>query len=157
MIKTLFISSSSACFEWENEIPYYTEAEYTMYLDGEAVLTSNTNVFSLFGLSPDTEYKLTSTAGTETITFRTKKDSFTVSVRDFGAAGDGTTDDTQAIQSAINCLPRGAKLVFPTGTYLTAPVFSTKYPEKVFRFFKLPVEFDHSSVRRGGESEIGIV
>ena len=122
MIKTLFISSSSACFEWENEIPYYTEAEYTMYLDGEAVLTSNTNVFSLFGLSPDTEYKLTSSAGTETITFRTKKDSFTVSVRDFGAIGDGTTDDTQAIQSAINCLPRGAKLVFPAGTYLTAPI-----------------------------------
>jgi Pectate lyase superfamily protein len=38
----------------------------------------------------------------------------TVSVKDFGATGDGTTDDTTAVQAAINY---GGVLFFPAGTY----------------------------------------
>jgi len=41
----------------------------------------------------------------------------TVSVKDFGAVGDGVTDDTAAITLAIASNPKG--LVFPAGTYLT--------------------------------------
>ena len=123
MLKTLFISSSSACFEWKNELPYYAESQYTVYLNGEEALTSDTNVFSLFGLTPDTEYRLTtSVKNAGTLTFKTEKDTCVINVRDFGALGDGLNDDTIAIQSAINCLPRGAKLYFPAGQYLTAPL-----------------------------------
>lgn len=40
----------------------------------------------------------------------------TVSVKDFGAVGDGVTDDTAAIQAAIDS---GAKsILFPSGTYI---------------------------------------
>ena len=43
-----------------------------------------------------------------------------VSVKDFGAVGDGTTDDTTAIQSAINyCVTNGSELYFPKGSYRT--------------------------------------
>jgi hypothetical protein len=43
----------------------------------------------------------------------------TVSVKDFGAVGDGITDDAVAIQAAINS---GAETIyFPTGTYLFTP------------------------------------
>lgn len=122
MLKTLYVSSSTACFEWKNELPYYAEQEYTIYLDGKEVLTSNTNVFSLFSLKPNTTYKLTSSTGIGTITFTTAKDTRTVNVKDFGARGDGKTLDTLAIQTAINCLPKGAKLHFPAGDYLTAPI-----------------------------------
>jgi len=38
----------------------------------------------------------------------------TVSVKDFGAVGDGTTDDTTAIQNALNA---GKNLYFPPGEY----------------------------------------
>jgi hypothetical protein len=42
----------------------------------------------------------------------------TVSVKDFGAVGDGVTDDTAEIQAAIDYLkPIGGTLLFPAGTY----------------------------------------
>jgi hypothetical protein len=42
-----------------------------------------------------------------------------VSVKDFGAVGDGTTDDTAAIQSALNaCSVNGNLLYVPAGKYL---------------------------------------
>lgn len=42
-----------------------------------------------------------------------------ISVKDFGAVGDGTTDDTTAIQNAINSLSStGGSVYFPTGQYL---------------------------------------
>ena len=44
----------------------------------------------------------------------------TVSVKDFGAVGDGVTDDTAAIQAAIASLPaRGGIVTFPPGKFLT--------------------------------------
>jgi hypothetical protein len=45
----------------------------------------------------------------------------TVSVKDFGAVGDGTTNDTAAIQAAIDALsPLGGTLYFPKGTYIVS-------------------------------------
>jgi len=40
-----------------------------------------------------------------------------VSVKDFGAVGNGTTDDTTVIQAAINSLTSGGTLTFPPGNY----------------------------------------
>jgi hypothetical protein len=41
----------------------------------------------------------------------------TIDVRDFGARGDGVTDDSQAIQDAVAALRSNDKLHFPRGTY----------------------------------------
>lgn len=42
-----------------------------------------------------------------------------VNVRNFGAMGNGVTDDTAAFQAAINALPAsGGTVVVPTGTYM---------------------------------------
>ena len=122
MIKTLFTSQTSACFEWQNDLPYYKEKEYKIYLNGKEVLSSNTNIFSLFDLTPGTEYVITSDSLDGEHKFSTKEESCAVNVHDFGAIGDGVHDDTQAIQSAINCLPKNGRLYFPKGTYLTAPL-----------------------------------
>lgn len=121
MIKTLFTGSVSACFELENSSPYYSEAEYTVKLDGKPVFSVNTNVFSLFGLTPGREYTLEAGDG-ESVKFTTLTETCAVNVKDFGAAGDGVTDDTQSIQTAINCLPFGGRLYFPEGVYSTAPI-----------------------------------
>lgn len=42
-----------------------------------------------------------------------------VSVKDFGAVGDGVADDTTAIQAALNL---GGPIYFPSGTYLSSPL-----------------------------------
>lgn len=41
-----------------------------------------------------------------------------VNVKDFGAKGDNSTDDTTAINNAISGSPVGATIFFPAGTYL---------------------------------------
>lgn len=121
MIKLLFTSSTSAAFEWQNDSPYYTEKEYSIFLDGSPVYTGDTNVFSLFDLSPDTEYKLSTECG-ECLSFKTLGESAALSVLDFGAVGDGKADDTVAVQTAINCLPCGGRLYFPKGSYVISPI-----------------------------------
>ena len=40
------------------------------------------------------------------------------SVKDYGATGDGVTDDTQALQEAFDDTPSGVVLEFPPGVYL---------------------------------------
>ena len=124
MIRTLLVSPVSACFELQNDAPYYAPEEYTLWLDGEEKFRGNTNVFSLFSLLPGKTYRLKVRLGEaeEEISFTTKTVSAGVNVEDFGALGDGVTDDTAAIQTAIHCLPENGLLHFPAGTYLTAPL-----------------------------------
>lgn len=43
-----------------------------------------------------------------------------VNVKDFGAIGDGLTDDTVAIQAAVDSLTTGGTIVIPNGTYLVS-------------------------------------
>jgi hypothetical protein len=55
-----------------------------------------------------------------------------VSVKDFGAVGDGVADDTVAIQAAIDACADGNRLLFPAGEYLVTSslvVPSTSYLE----------------------------
>jgi hypothetical protein len=40
-----------------------------------------------------------------------------VSVKDFGAVGDGVTNDTAAIQAAIDAVPNGSQIFIPPGVY----------------------------------------
>ena len=54
--------------------------------------------------------------GASTRTFQSKSEDV-FSVKDFGATGDGSTNDTTAIQATINAARGLGKVVFPRGTY----------------------------------------
>ena len=124
MIQTRFVSPVSACFELENDAPYYAPEAYRVWLDGVEQPVGDANVFSLFSLLPGKTYRLKIQMGqaAEEIFFTTKRVSAGVNVKAFGAVGDGITDDTAAIQAAIHCLPENGLLHFPAGSYLTAPL-----------------------------------
>lgn len=118
---TLYISAVSACFELENTSAYYAEEAFDVFLNGKPALAGvKTNVFSLFELTPGTAY--TVAVGEKTVTFTTLQESACISVKDFGAAGDGGQDDTAAIQNAINCCPFGGRVTVPAGTYWVRPL-----------------------------------
>lgn len=56
-----------------------------------------------------------------------------VSVKDFGATGDGATDDTAAIQAAIDSLPvRGGGVYFPSGIYVVGSAVTINKPGVYF-------------------------
>ena len=57
---------------------------------------------------------------TDSDTPRTLADRFgdVVNVKDFGAVGDGVTDDTEAIQAALNAAKSSKKMCFGEGTFL---------------------------------------
>jgi Pectate lyase superfamily protein len=48
-------------------------------------------------------------------------DSDVLNVKDFGAKGDGVTDDTAAIQAALDAFPNGRRIIYlPDGIYLVS-------------------------------------
>jgi hypothetical protein len=49
-----------------------------------------------------------------------------VSIKNFGAAGDGVTDDTASIQAAINAQLNGGMVSFPAGVYKTTSALTLK-------------------------------
>lgn len=120
-MKILAISPRSVCVELEGDSPYFASKKFTVLLNGQSVGERDVNVFSLFGLTPDTAYSI-SAAG-QTASFRTEGEGALFDVKAFNARGDGTHDDTSAFAAAIACLPAGGTLYVPAGTYLLKPLF----------------------------------
>jgi len=118
----IFRSSVSACFELENDTVYFADKPFDIYLNGKVVSHSDKNVFSLFDLNSDTEYTVKTSLSDYTLTFKTKKESYALTVKQFGAAGDGVTDDTVALQTAIDLCPENGRIVFEEGVYITRPL-----------------------------------
>ncbi len=117
----LYKSSVSACFELENQSPYYADEAYDVTLDGAPALQGvRTNVFSLYDLTPGKSY--TVAVGEDILSFSCEQETACVSVQDFGAVGDGRTDDTDAIQCAVDVCPAGGRVTVPSGTYLVRPI-----------------------------------
>lgn len=120
-MKLLAVTQRSVTLELDNLNPYYSDREFTVYLNGVAQFKERRNVFSLFSLEPETTYVVS--AGEEQLEFTTGSESCFMNVKDFHASGDGIRDDTPAFRAAIACLPENGTLYVPEGTYRICPIF----------------------------------
>lgn len=120
-MKILALTSRSVCVETSSKTPYVAPEKFMVFLNGQAVAEEERNVFSLFGLKPDTEYELSACG--ESVKFKTDYETACFNVRDFNAYGDGKHDDTPSFAAAIACLPEGGTLYVPNGTYFLTPLF----------------------------------
>lgn len=79
----------------------------------------------------------------KTLQYLTDKVNQVYDVKDYGAVGDGTTDDTAAVQSALDSIPSGSVLSFTKGTYklnivnVTKPVKLIGHAKIIVRSFRI--------------------
>jgi hypothetical protein len=82
------------------ELLFYVKKKYTLYLIILCTLIAGLFLFYKYHLA---EAKI-------------------INVRDYGAKGDGITDDTSAVQTAFNKVTKSkTKVYFPSGTYMVNP------------------------------------
>lgn len=118
MINILCVTPRSVTFDINDGGKYRTLAPYVLRIGGREI-ADDRSVISVFGLAPSTVYEAVLATGDtlKTVIFKTKQETATVNVRDFGAHGDGVHDDTAFIQAAIMCCPKDARVLIPEGTY----------------------------------------
>lgn len=102
------------------------DAEYTVKVGNRTFTSKGTNTIEITGLKPGRGYSIKVRSGDRTVgsaKFRTSPDGGTVNVLDFGAAGDGHTLCTEAIQKAIDACPDYGEVIIPAGEYVTGALF----------------------------------
>jgi len=124
-IKILLATARSVTLEIEEGGRFHTTCPYEIYINGEKRGETDRVITNLFSLKPDTDYtvELKGSSGNGTVSFQTKKEFVTLNVKEFGAAGDGETDDTASIQAAILACPRDSRVLIPKGTYKIGALF----------------------------------
>ena len=122
----IYKTSTGFVVEIKDNGYFQSETEHEIYVDGKLAEKSNRNVATVFGLEPSTAYEVNVKCGndqTGSFTVTTNDEYVTLNVKDFGAKGDGKTDDTLFIQCAINACPKGGRVYIPAGTYKIYPLF----------------------------------
>lgn len=121
----IYVNARCAALEIKDGGIFETEQPYELYLDGEFYMTSSLVITMLYELVPEHTYKLSvrsETVETE-LSFTTSYEFVTLNVRDFGARGDGLSDDTPYIQAAVMAAPAHSRVLIPEGTYQIASLF----------------------------------
>lgn len=92
-------------------------------------LQSNGQLAAFANLAVDPNNALVTATGSTTARTLANRFADVVNVMDFGAVGDGATDDTVAIQAAINAMgSNGSVLFFPAGEYYLNTLQYSAYP-----------------------------
>lgn len=124
--KVSFVTARSFVLEMQDKEADYETRTYDIYINDEKKMTSSKTIESVYGLSPDTEYNVRvvrAAESSETIAVKTAYEYVTLNVKDFGARGDGISDDTMKLQAAIMTAPADSRVFIPSGTYRFTNLF----------------------------------
>lgn len=124
-INVLFMTARCVTIEIDDGSIYETTRQYEIYVNGVYYKTTNKVITGIYGLQPDTAYAIAAVCGQEKGLLQVKTDHefVTLNVRDFGARGDGTQDDTLYIQAAIMACPAQSRILIPEGIYKVTSLF----------------------------------
>lgn len=125
-VDVIFKTARSMVLEIKDRGRYTSDAEHKVYVNGVLAEQSDKIIISLYGLLPDTDYAVKVVLGKEaskTFTVHTEPEFVTLNVKEFGAKGDGVTDDTLFLQCAVNACPKHGRVLIPEGTYKVTTLF----------------------------------
>ena len=124
-VSSIFQTGRSVTVEILDGSIFETEKEYEIYVNDRLYGVTNRVITSIYGLKPDTEYRIRIQSGEECgcLEVRTDYEFVTLNVRDFGAKGDGSQNDTLYIQAAIMACPKDGRVLIPEGTYRITSLF----------------------------------
>lgn len=126
-LKLLLKTARSATLELADGGIYNTKETYQIFVNGALAKETNQVITSVFDLKPETSYDVVvkNAAGeaVASISFTTEYEFVTLNVKDFGAKGDGVSDDTKFIQAAILSCPKNSRVLIPAGTYKITSLF----------------------------------
>ena len=138
-MKLIYLSSVSATFELVNNDIYYSKEKYDVFLNGKLVLSQiNTNVFSLYDLTPNTEYVVK--INEKELSFKTREVSEIVSTKNID--NTGKNDVTKEIQLLIDNAKDNALIVIEKGTYFVKAI---KLKSNITLYFKKGSLFSYST------------
>lgn len=125
-IQLLAVTAHSAVIQVPDPGADYRTAAYELLADGETVLVSDKTVETVCGLEPDRAYSFRVRRDgvlSDPLEVRTRREFVTLNVRDFGARGDGVTDDTAFLQASILACPAESRVLVPEGVYKFTHLF----------------------------------
>ena len=124
-INILLVTSRSVSFQLETHENFFLDEKVILKYNAKKIeLTKVVN--TIYDLEPDTEYFLIFEKNEEKISeikVKTEIESFTLNVKRFGAKGDGVSNDTLALQTAIMSCPENGRVYIPKGKYLITSLF----------------------------------
>ena len=126
-VRVLEVSARYAVIEIGDGGSYHTMQPYTVWLNGVSYGNTDMVITTLFDLKPQSKYEIGFATAEGTLvgkaTFTTDNEFVTLNVRDFGAKGDGESDDTPFIQAAILSCPGDSRVLIPAGVYRITSLF----------------------------------
>ena len=115
-MKIVFVSCCSVTVELLNNDIYFSSNNFDVYLNNEKVISNwNKNVFSLYGLTPNTKYEIR--VNDEVIDFVTEEVSSVIDLYPF------KENDNENIQKIFDGAPSKSLIVFHEGTYNVSNLF----------------------------------
>jgi polygalacturonase len=133
-------TDSTITLIWDKPTEYASVTGYDIYQDGNEIGDSTRCNFQAGNLQPARAYTFIVRAKSgkaislpsNSVRVSTRAKGATFFVTDFGAVSDGKTDNTRAIQAALDACTPGGTVLLPAGTFITGALFVRKSDTTVF-------------------------